>query len=56
VLGAEPLAELEYAEAVDAGTLTRPDVLTGQIRLLIAGRFGRPRLLDNLGVLVPEQG
>jgi pantothenate synthetase len=31
-------------------------VLAGEIRLLTAARFGRPRLLDNLGVLVPEQG
>ena len=28
----------------------------GEIRLLTAARFGRPRLLDNLGVLVPEHG
>ncbi len=54
IVSAEPLAELDYAEVVDAATLARPDVLTGEIRLLTAARFGRPRLLDNLGLLVPE--
>ena len=33
-----------------------PTSLAGEVRLLVAARFGRPRLLDNLGVLVPEQG
>ena len=56
IVGAEPLAELDYAEVVDAESLARPDRLTGEVRLLAAARFGRPRLLDNLGVLVPEQG
>jgi pantoate--beta-alanine ligase len=53
---AEPLADLDYAEVVDPRTLTRPGLLRGDVRLLVAARFGRPRLLDNLGVLVPEQG
>jgi pantoate--beta-alanine ligase len=53
---AEPRAELDYAEVVDAKTLRRPDRLAGDVRLLVAARFGRPRLLDNLGLLVPEQG
>ena len=56
IVAAEPLAELDYAEVVDAATLTPPAVLAGELRLLIAGRFGQPRLLDNLSVLVPEQG
>jgi len=56
VVGAEPLAELDYAEVVDAESLARPEGLAGEVRLLAAARFGRPRLLDNLGVLVPEQG
>jgi pantoate--beta-alanine ligase len=56
LIDAEPLAELEYAEVVDPTTLQRPARLEGQVRLLVAARFGRPRLLDNLGVLVPEQG
>jgi pantoate--beta-alanine ligase len=56
IIAAEPLAELDYAEVVDAATLARPDRLSGEIRLLTAARFGRPRLLDNLGLLVPEHG
>jgi pantoate--beta-alanine ligase len=53
---AEPLARLDYAEVVDPISLRCPDRLAGEVRLLVAARFGRPRLLDNLGVLVPEQG
>jgi pantoate--beta-alanine ligase len=56
VIEAEPLAKLDYAEVADPATLRRPDRLHGEARLLVAARFGRPRLLDNLGVLVPEQG
>jgi pantoate--beta-alanine ligase len=54
IIAAEPLADLDYVEAVDAATLGRPERLTGEIRLIAAARFGRPRLLDNLGLLVPE--
>ena len=56
IIAAEPTAELDYVEVVDVATLARPDVLRGDLRLLTAARFGRPRLLDNLGVLVPEHG
>jgi len=56
IITAEPLADLDYVEVVDASTLARPEVLAGEIRLLTAVRFGRPRLLDNLGVLIPEHG
>jgi pantoate--beta-alanine ligase len=52
VVRAEPLAELDYARAVDAGTLERPDVLTGEVRLLVAARVGPARLIDNMGVTV----
>lgn len=48
----EPLAELDYAAAVDAATLETPDELTGEIRLLVAAQVGRPRLIDNLGVTI----
>jgi pantoate--beta-alanine ligase len=48
---AEPLAELDYAEVVDAATLERLDPLAGEVRLLVAARFGRTRLIDNAGVL-----
>ncbi len=55
VVATEPLAELDYVEVVEPATLRRPDRLSGEVRLLVAARFGRPRLLDNLAVLVPEQ-
>jgi pantoate--beta-alanine ligase len=48
LIAAEPLAELDYAEVVDARTLQEVDPLTGELRLLIAARFGRARLIDNL--------
>ena len=45
-------ARLDYAELVDAETLARPDAVAGECRLLVAARFGAPRLLDNLAVPV----
>jgi pantoate--beta-alanine ligase len=46
---AEPLAELDYAEVVDAATFEVPDPLAGTLRLLVAARFGSARLIDNEG-------
>ncbi len=51
VVGTEPLAELDYAEVVDATTLDPVDPLTGELRLLAAVGLGRARLIDNVGVL-----
>ncbi len=51
VLAAEPQASPDYAAVVDATTLDRPDVLAGELRLLVAARIGRARLIDNLGVV-----
>ena len=48
LVAAEPLAELDYAEVVDAHTLEVVDPLAGELRLLAAVRFGRARLIDNL--------
>ena len=48
-IAAEPLAELDYAEVVDAESFTTPDVLVGELRLLAAVRFGKARLIDNVG-------
>ena len=45
--------EVDYLEAVDARTLAPVDPLAGEVRLLGAVRFGRARLLDNVGVTVP---
>ena len=53
VVADEPLAELDYVEVVDAATLTTPDPLAGELRLLAAVRFGPTRLIDNVGVTVP---
>jgi pantoate--beta-alanine ligase len=49
LIEAEPLAELDYAAVVDAGTLQVVDPLAGELRLLAAARFGRARLIDNVG-------
>jgi pantoate--beta-alanine ligase len=55
VVATEPRARLDYAEAVDPGTLRAPDrLVTGhEVRLLVAAGLGSTRLLDNVGVLVP---
>jgi pantoate--beta-alanine ligase len=53
LIEAEPLAELDYAEVVDAATFAVPDPLQGTLRLLAAARLGRARLIDNLGVELP---
>ena len=50
VVDAEPLATLDYAEAVDAASLERIHPLAGDVRLLVAARLGKARLIDNLGV------
>jgi pantoate--beta-alanine ligase len=52
VIAAEPLAELDYVAVVDAATFEVPRPLAGTLRLLAAARFGKARLIDNLG-LVP---
>ena len=52
LVAAEPLAELDYAEVVGAATLQEVDPLTGNLRLLVAARFGRARLIDNQGATV----
>jgi pantoate--beta-alanine ligase len=52
IIEAEPLAQLDYAEVVDADSFLVPDPLTGNLRLLAAVRFGRARLIDNVGVTV----
>jgi pantoate--beta-alanine ligase len=44
----EELVELDYAEVVDPGTLSVPPAVGPEVRLLIAGRTGKARLIDNL--------
>ena len=40
--------ELDYAEVVGPATLAPVTAITGEVRLLIAGRVGRTRLIDNV--------
>jgi pantoate--beta-alanine ligase len=48
MLSGEPLARVEYAEVVDAGTFRPVDTLRGELVLPIAVRIGATRLIDNL--------
>jgi pantoate--beta-alanine ligase len=50
----EPLLRLDYAEVADPLTLQAPAVISGPVRLLIAGRIGKARLIDNVEAL-PEE-
>ena len=50
VLVAEPLVTPDYAAVVDPRTLRVPPVIAGDVRLLVAGRVGPVRLIDNVGV------
>jgi pantoate--beta-alanine ligase len=52
IIDAEPLAALDYAEIVRADDLSVPETLSGELRLLVAARFGRARLIDNTGVVI----
>jgi pantoate--beta-alanine ligase len=51
----EPRFVLDYAAAVDPDDLQTPAVLSGETRLLVAARLGSVRLIDNLGVTVPDR-
>jgi pantoate--beta-alanine ligase len=50
---AQPLARLDYAQAVSLRDLQPVDPLRGRILLAVAAYFGRARLIDNLVVTVP---
>jgi pantoate--beta-alanine ligase len=54
VLESEPLARIEYAEVVDAGTFQPVDTLTGNLVLPLAVRIGGTRLIDNLQLVVGD--
>lgn len=49
-VAAEPRAALDYAVVVDAATLEPLAAVDREWRLLIAARFGRTRLIDNVGL------
>ncbi len=52
MIDAEPLASLDYVAIVDAASLAVVDPLAGELRILGAARFGKARLIDNVGVTV----
>jgi pantoate--beta-alanine ligase len=52
----EPLAELDYAELVDAETMEQVTHLRGACLALLAARFGATRLIDNLLIEEREGG
>jgi len=54
VLDAEPLARVEYAEAVDAESFRPVEMLTGRLVLPMAVRIGGTRLIDNFQLAVPD--
>ncbi len=49
----EPLLVLEHVAVVDPEDLTRPAVLAGEVRILVAARIGTVRLIDNLAAIAP---
>jgi pantoate--beta-alanine ligase len=53
-LAAEPRFEIDYAAVVDPGTLRVPPHVDGEVRLLVAARLGRARLIDNLAAVSPH--
>ena len=52
-LARTPEFAVEYAEVADPGQLTRPGRIHGEVRLLIAARLGRARLIDNVAATTP---
>ena len=53
-LSRQPLFELDYAAVVDPDHLERPRRIAGEVRLLIAARIGRARLIDNVPATPPS--
>ena len=49
VIATATLAQIDYAAAVPASTLIPDGPLQGDVRLLVAVRFGKARLIDNIG-------
>lgn len=52
LIDAVPEGDIDYVEIVDAASFDDVDPLVGELRLLLAVRFGRARLIDNIGVVV----
>lgn len=53
IVEAEPLVTIDYAVVVDPHTLAPAEVLSGELRLLVAARVGGTRLIDNVLVRAP---
>ncbi|MGI8753017.1 MAG: pantoate--beta-alanine ligase [Acidimicrobiales bacterium] len=52
-VAATPALTLDYAAVVDPADLSVPPRLSGEVRLLVAARLGRARLIDNMAATVP---
>ncbi|MDQ1444933.1 MAG: pantoate--beta-alanine ligase, partial [Acidimicrobiaceae bacterium] len=50
----EPRFTIDYAEVADPVDLSAPTRLAGEVRLLVAARLGRARLIDNVQAVVPS--
>ena len=48
MIAAEPLAQLDYFSVADADTLKELDRVDGRALALVAARFGKARLIDNV--------
>ena len=55
-LACEPAFCLDYAAVADPDTLRTPGRVTGEVRLLMAARIGRARLIDNIAAMPPPAG
>ena len=52
-LSRQPLFDLDYAAVADPDTFERPRRIAAEVRLLIAARIGRARLIDNVPATPP---
>ena len=50
----QPAFTLDYAAVADPETLERPRRIAGEVRLLVAARIGRARLIDNVPATPPS--
>ena len=54
-LSRHPLFRFEYAAVAEPETLERPHRIAGEVRLLMAARLGRARLIDNVPATPPSE-